>query len=131
MISDIDIKDEFYRILKNSSLTKKVNGILSKTLRPSGSDAEDIVISILANGSGDIQEAYVNINIYVKDLVRGNQSEENTIRLRELSNLAIDILESGFGKNYRFTLESQRIMQVPGKSEHFINNKVLIKFSNE
>lgn len=131
MISDIDIKDIIYKRLKNSSLVKEVNGVLSKTKRPKGSNDEDIVISILANVSGQIQESFVNVNIYVKDLVRNNQAEENTIRLRKLCILAFENLEVGFGENYRFSLEEQRVMEVPGKDEHFINNKILFKFSNE
>lgn len=131
MKSDIDIKDDIYMFIKGSSLEKAVNGKLSKTLRPAGSSNEDIVISMLSNQNAQIQEAFVNVNIYVRDLVRDNQTEEDTIRLRELCNLAKSLLEVGRGNDFRFILDSQRVLEVEGKSEHFINNKLLYRQCNE
>lgn len=131
MKSDIDIKDDIFMLLKGSRLEYEVNGKLSKTKRPAGSSNEDIVISVLANQNGDIQEAFVNVNIYVKDVVRNNQNEEDTIRLRELCNLAKSILKIGRGDDFRFTLDSQRVFEVEGKKEHFINNKLLYRQCNE
>ncbi len=131
MKSDIDIKDDIYHHIKGSELEKMVTGKLSKTLRPAKSDKEDIVISILANSNTEIQEAFVNVNIYVADLLRNEQYEENTIRLRKLCNASKKLFEVGRGNSYRFTLEEQRVMEVQGTNEHFINNKLLYKFSKE
>ena len=130
MKSDIDIKDDIYEFIKGSSLEYEVTGKLSKTKRPYGSNNEDIVISVLANQNGEIQEAFVNVNIYVKDIVRNKQSEEDTIRLRQLCNIAKNLLDVGRGNDYRFTLDSQRIMEVEGKSEHIINNRLLYRQCN-
>lgn len=131
MKSDIDIKDDIFMFIKGSELENSVTGKLSKTIRPSNSNDEDIVISILSNQNAQIQEAFVNVNIYVPDLIRGGQSEENTIRLRELCNLSKNLLEVGRGNDFRFQLDSQRVMQVQGKDEHFINNKLLYRQCNE
>ncbi len=129
--SDIEIKDDIYRFIKGSKLEKVVNGKLSKTKRPSESDKEDIVISVLENGTGQMQEAFVNVNIYVSDSNRNNQSEEATIRLRELCRLSYELLEVGRGEGYRFTLDKQRVLEVNGKNEHLINNKLLYQCNNE
>lgn len=132
MKSDIDIKDDIYKYIKGSALEHTVTGKLCKSSkRPNGSDKEDIVISILDNGSGQIQEAFVNVNIYVKDNIRGGQAEMNDIRCRELCKVAIEVLEVGHGSDFRFTLDKQRVMPVNGKDEHFINNKLLYKQVNE
>lgn len=132
MKSDIDIKDDIYNHIKGSALERAVTGKLCKaSKRPSGSDMEDIVISILDNGSGQIQEAFVNVNIYVKDNIRDGQAEMNDTRCRELCRTAIDVLEVGRGAGFRFTLDKQRVMPVNGKDEHFINNKLLYKQVNE
>lgn len=131
MKSDIDIKDDIYSHIKGSNLAVMVTGNLSKTLRPAKSDNEDIVISMLANVNSDIQQAFVNVNIYVADVLRDEQYEENTIRLRELCDASKNLLEVGRGEGYRFTLEEQRVLEVQGKNEHFINNKLLYKFSKE
>lgn len=131
MKSDIDIKDDVYRHIKGSALESMVSGILCKTKRPDKSDAEDIVISVLASGNAQIQQSYVNVNIYVQDVFQGTQYEEDSIRLRELCNASSELLEVGRGMGYRFSLEEQRVMEVIGKNEHFINNKLLYKYSNE
>lgn len=128
MKSDIDIKDDIYHFIEGSGLHKAVSGKLCKTKRPDDSNAEDIVISMLANVNGQIQQAYVNVNIYVADLHRGKHYEENAIRLSELCKAASELLETGRGDGYRFTLEEQRVMEVQGRNEHFINNKLLYKF---
>ena len=105
MKSDIEIKDDIYQIIKGSTLEKAVTGKLKKTRRPANSNKEDIVISILENGSGQVQEAFVNVNIYVSDDVRDGQAEENSSRLRQLCKLATELLEVQRGEDYRFTLD--------------------------
>ena len=130
MKTDIDIKDDIYLFIKGSKLFYEVNGKLSKTVRPSGSNNEDIIISVLSNQNAEIQEAFVNVNIYVKDLIRDNQNEEDTIRLRKLCSIAKSLLNVGRGNDYRFVLDSQRVLAVEGKNEHFINNKLLYRQCN-
>lgn len=131
MKTDIDIKDDVFMYLKGSELEHTVTGKLSKTKRPANSWMEDIVISVLANNNAQIQEAYVNVNIYVKDLDRDGQAEEDTIRIRELSRIASELLQVVFKDDFRFTLESQRVYPVDGRSEHMINNRLLYKQVNE
>jgi hypothetical protein len=135
MKTDIDIKDDIYKHIKGSVLEKTVSGKLSKTLRPAASKTEDIVISILSNENGQLQSAYVNVNIYVPSLLRKyakeSQYEENTVRLRELCQISQQLLEVGRGKDFRFTLESQRVMAVNNNEEYVINNRLLYRQSNE
>ena len=131
MKTDIDIKDDIYLFIKGSRLAYEVNGELRKTVRPKDSNLEDIVISVLANQNAQIQEAFVNVNIYVKDVYRNNQNEEDTIRLRTLCNLAKSLLKLGRGDDFRFVLDSQRVLEVEGKAEHYINNKLLYMQCNE
>lgn len=129
--SDIEIKDDIYKFIKGSALEKAVTGKLKKTRRPKDSNLEDIVISILDNDAGQMQVAFVNVNIYVPDDMRDGQSEEKSIRLRELCKISYNLLEVGRGDSYRFTLDKQRVMEVSGKNEHFINNKLLYRQCNE
>lgn len=130
MKTDIDIKDDIYAVIKGSALDRAVTGKLSKTLRPANSYKEDIVISVLANNNGQLQEAFVNVNIYVKDNTRDGQAEENSIRLRELCSLSRDLLNRGYKDDFRYELSAQRVIPVEGKGEHIINNKVLYQQVN-
>lgn len=64
MKSDIEIQKFVYHKIKGTDLERNVTGKLSDRGRPNKSDKEDIVISILANeGCGQIQRAYVNVNV--------------------------------------------------------------------
>lgn len=130
MVSDAEIKTKVFQLIKGSELEKSVTGKLSKKGRPYGSNLEDIVISVLDGGSGEIQEFIVNVNIYVADTNRGTYYEEDTVRIETLSKIAISLFEVYNGSDYRCTLETQRTYQVDGRDEHCINNKISIKQIN-
>lgn len=133
MKSDILIKDDIRKIVKASPLASAVTGSLCKQgVRPKGSDKEDIVISVIANENGQIQSAVVNVNIYVNDIIKKDgQNIEDSLRLRYLCGIASEVLEVGSGEDFRFTLKSQRVLEVAEANVHVINNKLEYKQVNE
>lgn len=138
MKSDIDIKDDVWKIIKESSLLREVSGDLKKTsVRPKNSRSEDIIISVLANSTKQKQIAYVNVNIYVADDYIDGQSEENLARLRKLCKMSFDLFDNVRGKDFRLSLTDpnyecgQRVIESSGSSEHVVNNKVLYQIINE
>lgn len=138
MKSDIDIKDDIWKVINKSTLLKEVTGKLKKTsIRPKGSRNEDIVISVLANDTKQKQVAYVNVNIYVADDDVDGQSEEQTTRLRKLCQMSFDLFDNVRGNDFRLSLTDpnfecgQRVIESAGTSEHVINNKLLYQIINE
>ena len=138
MKTDIDIKDDIWRVIKKSPLFKEVTGELKKTsIRPKESRKEDIVISVLANNIRQKQMAYVNVNIYVADNYVDGQNEENSERLRRLCKMAFSVFENVRGVDFRLSLTDpnfdcgQRVIESEGTSEHVINNKILYQTINE
>lgn len=138
MKSDVDIKDDVWRVINKSALLKEVTGELKKTsIRPKGSRSEDIIISILANDTKQKQVAYVNVNIYVADDNIDGQSEEKTARLRKLCQMSFNLFDNVRGNDFRLSLTDpnfecgQRVIESVGTSEHVINNKVLYQIINE
>lgn len=138
MKSDVDIKDDVWRVINKSALLKEVTGELKKTsVRPKGSRSEDIIISILANDTKQKQVAYVNVNIYVVDDDIDGQREEKTARLRKLCQMSFDLFDNVRGNDFRLSLTDpnfecgQRVIDSGGTSEHVINNKVLYQIINE
>lgn len=129
MKTDIDIKDDFYRFINNSVLHSKITGELYKTIREDNSHVEDIVISVNANVNSQIQSAYVYVNIYVPDILRGNTYIEDTKRLRELCSLSFELLQTGYIDDARFVLEEQRVISADS-NEHVVSNKILYKRYN-
>lgn len=130
MKSDIEIKDILYQIIKGSSLELAITGELYKNQRPTDSDKEDIVISVLDGLVGQIQSSVINVNIYVRDVARGDDMIENEPRVRELSRLAISTLEDVSGGEYRFSIEKQQCLKVEGIQEYCINNKINLQITN-
>jgi uncharacterized protein (UPF0333 family) len=138
MIStDNDIKDLVYMLLQNSQLKAEVTGQIIKVSRNPASTNEDVVISVLANDNPrQIQSAYVNVNIYVKDVDFQQSGEkykvENTARTKELSRIFADMFENAIiGESYRLTLDRQRVIAVEGANEHCVNNRLLYQCVNE
>lgn len=138
MKSDIDIKDDIWKVINNSALLKEVTGKLKKTsVRPKGSRKEDIVISVLANDTKQKQVAYVNVNIYVADDDVDGQSEEHTRRLRKLCQMSFDLFDNVRGNDFRLSLTDpnfecgQRVIGSAGTFEHVVNNKILYQVINE
>lgn len=90
------------------------------------------MVSVLSSVMiGQSQEVYVNVNIYVSDVMRGEAYEENSLRLAELSRLAYEVLNAGNVDGFRITLAEQKTYDVAGLNEHMINNKVLYQYCNE
>lgn len=128
---DDEIRTDVYKHIVGSELERAVTGVVRKTKRPHGSKKEDIVISVLANQNGQVQEATVNVNIYVSDIVVKGQPEEDTARCRVLSKIAAELFEVFRGSDFRACLESQHVFEVEGADEHVINNRIEYKQLNE
>ena len=129
MKSDIDIKDDVYKIVTASKLKTVVTGKICKrnrTAYPIGSKTkEDICISVLANQTKQLQNAFVNVNIYVQDETTEGQKEEKTSRLRDLCQLSFSVFESVRGSDFRLSLDEQRVIPCDETEEHIISNKLL------
>lgn len=133
MKSDIEIRDILYNAIKDSALEQSVvntGGKLYKNQRPANSGREDIVISVLDGLSGQLQSSVINVNIYVQDVARGEDMIENETRVRELSRLAVELMEDFTEGDYRFKIEKQLCLKVEGVDEHCINNKVVLTILN-
>ena len=130
--TDIDIKDALYAWITPSDLAKAVSGSVYKDSRPLNSDKEDITIAVLARDAGaQMQEATVNVNIYVPDIRRGKEFIENSPRLRTLATAAASLFEYKQGSDYIITLASQEVLKVNGIDWHAITNRLRVRYNNE
>lgn len=135
MKSDIDIKDEVYKVVAASGIKSAVTGGIYKRQRPLYKVGEklneDVCIAILANLTAQKQEAFVNVNIYVQDEDVKGQKEENTTRLRELCQLSFRTFEAVHGSVFRLSMSEQRVIACESTGEHIINNKLLYQTIND
>lgn len=135
MKSDIDIKDDVYKVITSSKLKKVVTGSICKRKRtayPIGAELkEDVCISILANQTAQEQKAFVSVNIYVQDEEINRQKEEKSERLRELCQLSFQIFKYVHGLDFRLSMDTQRVIPNEETGEHIINNKLLYQTLND
>ena len=133
MTSSNDIKTIIYKIIKGSSLENEIiskGGSLYRNSRPTNSNKEDIVISVLATRNAQFQMAYVNVNIYVPDIRRDNDYIEDETRTKILQKKAIDLFKEIVHNDYKIEIESQETFKVQDLNEHLINNKLLVTILN-
>lgn len=131
MKTDIDIQQELYHYIKASDIKDAIGGEIRYVPRSKLATTEDCVISVLDNLNGQIQDAIVNVNIYVANISNRGGSVANIPRLQTLAELCSTVLEDVYIDTYWFRLSKQRILPVEGKDEYVINNKLMYKNSND
>ena len=139
MLSEIDILEVFFKLIKGSELASMINGSVYRVPRPLNSEKEDVVISLLSADMGQIQRFSINVNIYVPDIKRGKEFIYDEDRVRPLMRAGLNLLEHGHaamttnGKEYGilYKLESQKLFEVKGTNFHAINHKIEVEVSTE
>lgn len=132
MKTEDDIRQDVYNLIKGSELHTAITGKLCREDRPLDSENEDITINVPSNLNGQIQEAYVYVNIYVPDEFVEGRYQKNTLRIQALERLAADLFDVyNSHDSYRITLESQTTSQFESTNEHIIINRLHYKQSNE
>ena len=129
--TDIDIKDLLYQWVNGSNLASEISGKVYKDKRPLNSEKEDAIIAVIGRDARQIQEAIVNVNVYVADLRRGQEAIEDTARLRTLCSLCANLFEYSHFGDWICELDSQETMEAGGIDWHIINNRLRLRFSNE
>jgi len=124
--SEIDIKDLVFGIIKKSSISSSISGKVYKDKRPMNSKKEDMVISVLASDSEQVQQFTVTANLYVQDVRRENEYVENTPRLRELCSICSQELDRVARADCLVRMDSQRIHETQ-TNEHCISNRLNIR----
>jgi hypothetical protein len=132
LLSEIVIKDTIYLYLRGSALVGAVTGKMYKDSRPSNSKVEDIVISVVASDTDQIQQFSVNVKVFVPDTQRQNDMIEDTPRLRQLAGLCLPLLKSAAFSCFKMRLKKQRIYQKEGEIPfHVISNTLEVKSCSE
>ena len=131
IVTDIEMKSRLWKLTSESDLAKMITGAVYKDRRPTNSDKEDILISVIARDAGSqIQQATANVNIYVEDIRRGEDSVESP-RLKELCEKSAEVFEYRNFGDWIMELDSQEVMEALDVGWHIINNRVRLRFNNE
>ena len=142
ILSEEDIKEVFFNLISASEMSELITGNVYKDRRVINSNVEDVVISVLATGAGQIQPFVLNVNVYVPDVKRGKEYIYNEPRAKFLMRKCLEVLESGVTVHsikeagmtdygIKFKLESQKLYEVNGANFHAINHKIRVDVSTE
>jgi hypothetical protein len=111
--------------------SKRPNGKICKFQRPQGSILEDIVINGLPLVKDDVDEAVLNVNIYVPNLVIPNstdRSQPDNARLLYLSKIGNDAFQNGAeiwdeAGEYCFKYQQDTVME-DDNYQYYINFRI-------
>lgn len=90
MKSSLDVIENTYQLINVTSVTSIISGKVYATGRPSGSQLEDIEINTLSNIPDHLQQGFLNVNIYAKEIEAGRP---NLAKFKQVIDVLIPILE--------------------------------------
>ena len=131
ILTEIEIKDKIYLLLREKGLHSEITGRIYKDSRPDNSKLEDVEIHVLASNARQNQEAALNVNVFVYDVNRGDESIENTQRLRQLGRTFHDALLSNVFEGFKIVLESQHVDKIADRPIHVITNRLVMNHVSE
>lgn len=130
MKQTFDTDSILFGILKKSPVKNAISGnIYVGDDRPDDSQDEDIVVNSI-----DLTQDYLpqigtsNVNIYVPDMITSiggkQQMKSNRVRLKALSEKAMNALRSASVPGLLFSIESQNVLAEPNTKQHFVNIRI-------
>ena len=123
-----EICKDIFAYINGTELKDAITGVVSYNGRKT--DREDCCIQLQDNMTAQVQECFVYVRIYVKDIVSDGKDVEDISRTEVLERLCSEVLESGFGDDFRFDLDQQLTLKVADRDEHCITNRVEYKHFN-
>jgi len=137
--TSIEVVNVLFQHIENSVLVnslKKPNGKLCKYQKPLNSELEDVVINGLPLVKGDVDEAVLNVNIYVPNLKlpdnNPDRSQPDTARLLVLAKLGNQAFADGADEDgeiwdeagqYCFKYQQDTVMD-DVNNMHYINFRI-------
>ncbi len=91
-------------------------------------DTEDIVVSKLSTLNGTFQESFVNLNLYVPCLRKGNGYIKDRKRISELSKLIVSMLDGCTLSDCLIRVQSDSLFELD--NEYLKNFKLIVTHLN-
>lgn len=129
MKTTFDLEDILFQSLNNSSLKTAITGSVCKGKRPMNSTKEDVVIKSLPVNNLPLQNAIVNVNVYVPNKAQSingvqDDSQPDTKRLKQLAELAVPLLCNQWQDDLSYDVQQQVMYDDAETKSHFINIRV-------
>lgn len=122
-----EVENDVYAILKSSAIKTLITGDIYKDgTRPLDSKKEDVIVNFISGVDGQIQEGFVNVNVYVPDIDNGGGGYVRNVARCRVIEIALNTLaQSLTTSEYHFTLAAMiKTYKAEGISQHFVNAKL-------
>ncbi len=120
----------------NTTVKQQITGDVYKLNRRINSDKEDIVINSLPISPDFPESCVVNVNIYVPNISvkiygKVDNTMPDTLRLKQLTKLVRQQLESVSEAHYIYSYDGQAVIPSPETNEYYSNIRVYFVFAGE
>jgi hypothetical protein len=127
MRSSFDITDILFKDLLTQGFP--LSGDVYKQLRPVNSELEDIVVNSLPVNAEQLQQAVLNVNIFVPNLKVSVNNLVDTfqpdwVRLKSLTSLVLEFLKSQSGSDYWYQVQQQNFFADQISNSYYSNIRV-------
>ncbi|OFY44007.1 MAG: hypothetical protein A2X18_07715 [Bacteroidetes bacterium GWF2_40_14] len=129
-----EIENDIFNLINHSAISSSINGsVYREGTRPLNSKKEDALVMFLKGNPGQIQEGFLNINIYVPDIDAGlGFPVKNITRLTQLQRIAQNVVDSlNPNADYKFRLDSTITtfkLEEDGVKQHFVNVRLFYEY---
>lgn len=126
-----DFEVYVYQLVRQSPLSGMISGKVYRSgMRPDNAVTEDIVVSFLAGLDGQFQDCFVNVNIYVPDIIHGDKPTKDIGKITTLENAFKEFFYGLKPSEYLISLDGiPSTIRVEGYPQHFINVRLRIKYN--
>ncbi len=90
-----DILDALFELINVQSVNDNISGKVYSTEIPNGDLQENISLNVLTNKSNYYQVGYINLNIYLKELLSGRPNLKRFREIVEIIRPLIDDVKKG------------------------------------
>lgn len=134
MKTTLDLVDVVYNELKSGPTKSAINGGVYKYTRPVNSSLEDVVINSLPVTGEQLQQAIVNVNVFVPNqdvsIDEVQQKTANHVRLKALAALAVTELTDGISGDYTWGVQQQTVIEDDESDSYYVNIRLQFYVSN-
>lgn len=116
MKSNLTAVDTVFSLLNDSIVKDEITGRIAKNVRPTNSEAEDIIINSLALNNEQLQQGIINVNIHVPNLSINintgiDRSTPDHNRIKYLTDLVIPVLKDIWGDDWDIDIEQINLLR--------------------
>lgn len=113
---NLESVDDVFNLINIAQVRNEISGVISKNVRPTNSNKEDIVINSLTLNNQQLQRGIVNVNVHVPNLqISTSTGIDNEVpdhtRLSFITKLIVPLLKDIWSDNWDIDIEQINLVR--------------------